>query len=140
MSTNSNSVKAYTKRVGSRWNTDDAVVVAAVSVPIRPGHVAQLTLGITAYNVTTNTSMAATKLVAYQATPAGVITLLGAAVDVYQAGAAWPVTLVIVQPTALLEGKVEVRVQGVAANLISWQVAVDILEGGPMAANTGWIG
>src|SRR6187397_1231106 len=104
MSTNSSSVKAYTKRVGSRWNTDDAVVVAAVSVPIRPGHVAQLTLGITAYNVTANTSMAVTKIAAYQAVPAGTITLLGAVTDVFTGGAAWPVTLVIIQPTALLEG------------------------------------
>jgi len=114
--------------------------VTVVSVPIRPGHVIMLTLGITAYNITTNTSMAATKIAAYQQTPAGVISLLGALVDVYQAGGAWPVTLVIVQPTPGVEGRVDIKVAGVAAQNISWQVAVDILEGGPHAASTGWIG
>lgn len=140
MSTNNTATKAYTLRYGARWNTDDATVVTAVSVPLRPTHVVLLTIGVTAYNVTANTAMTAVKTAGFLQTPAGVISQLGATTDVFVGGATMPVTLVIVQPTASAEGRVDIKVAGIAASNVSWQVSVDILEGGPHAASTGWIG
>ena len=135
MSTNNTATKAYTQRSGALWRTDDATPVTAVLIPIRQGHVTLVRVSGTYFNMTTGLSGGAfERLACFMYIVPGVnVSQVGTTTDVFSAGA-----LGVTVTLDVSGGDARVRITGSAGALIAWQIAVEILEGGPNAANTGW--
>lgn len=132
MSTNNTATKAYTLRSGTLWRTDDATAVTAVTVPLKPGRTYLIRTSGTYTNMTSGFGLGAFDLISCVVwTTPGIFALAGATVAVFSSGAG------VVTPV-VVGTDLQIRVTGVAANSIAWQVAVDVLEGGQTAANTGW--
>ena len=132
MSTDNTAIKAYTQRVGARWNTDDATQVTALTIPTRAGHGYMIRLWATSQS---SSSVGLYGRIAGYSTMGGGLVSLGTVTDVYTAGAGsvWPIAITSSGLNILI------KVTGAAATNITWQIAVDIMESGPSAPNAGWL-
>jgi len=132
MSTNNTAIKAYTLRSGTLWRTDDATTVTAVTIPTRPLHCYLVKVNGTAF--ATGGGGGYEQSVFFSTNAAGVVSLSAPVILAAFANAAtWLITYVVVGTD------VQIRITGGAGVSLSWQLAVDVLEGGLTAANTGWI-
>jgi len=133
MSTDNTAVKAYTLRHGTLWRTDDDTPVTAVSVPTRRGHGYMVNVKAIAFSMSGNATAFFERIATFHNVNSGALVQTGATVNVLTTGTGYTLTL----DTSGTD--IRVRITGALGSTVAWQIAVDVLEGGPNAANAGFI-